>query len=110
MSTRSRSSLVSILITCGSVMRSVSTPHGMKCPQHQKTAGTFRPLERGLYAVIRALKAGERSEEDASERLEGTRPWLWTAIDPVSTLLLAHEVGPRIVALAQRVGHQVVGI
>src|SRR4030095_16687599 len=49
MSTRSRSSLVSILITCGSVMRSVSTPHGMKCPQHQKTAGTFRPLERGLY-------------------------------------------------------------
>jgi hypothetical protein len=63
-----------------------------------------------LYAVIRALKAGERSEEDASERLEGTRPWLWTAIDPVSTLLLAHEVGPRTVALAQRVGHQVVGI
>jgi hypothetical protein len=44
---RSRSSLVSILITCGSVMRSVSTPRGMKCPQHQKTAGTFRPLERG---------------------------------------------------------------
>ena len=63
-----------------------------------------------LYAVIRALKAGERSEEDASERLEGARPWLWTAIDPVSTLLLAHEVGPRTVALAQRVGHQVVGI
>src|SRR4030095_14004505 len=48
MSTRSRSSLVSILITCGSVMRSVSTPRGMKCPQHQKTAGTFRPLERGI--------------------------------------------------------------
>jgi len=26
------------------VMRSVSTPRGMQCPQPKKTAGTFRPL------------------------------------------------------------------
>ena len=60
-----------------------------------------------LYAVIRALKAGELSEEEAIERLEGARPWVWTAIDPVSKLLLAIEVGPRTVAMAQHVVHQV---
>src|SRR5216683_818668 len=60
-----------------------------------------------LYAVIRALKAGELSEEEAIERLEGARPWVWTAIDPVSKLLLAIEVGPRTVAMAQRVVHRV---
>ena len=60
-----------------------------------------------LYAVIRALKAGELSEEDAIERLEGARSWVWTAIDPVSKLLLAIEVGPRTVAMAQRVVHRV---
>jgi transposase-like protein len=60
-----------------------------------------------LYAVIRALKAGELREEEAIERLEGPRPWVWTAIDPVSKLLLAIEVGPRTVAMAQRVVHRV---
>src|SRR5262245_21675258 len=35
-------------ITCCSVMRWASTPRGMKCPQHKKTEGAFRPLERGL--------------------------------------------------------------
>src|SRR5262249_38214177 len=60
-----------------------------------------------LYAVIRALKAGELSEEDAIERLEGPHPWVWTAIDPAGKLLLAIEVGPRTVAMAQRVVHRV---
>ena len=60
-----------------------------------------------LYAVIRALKTGEISEDDALKRLEGSRPWVWTAIDPVSKLLLAIEVGPRTVEMAQRVVHQV---
>ena len=31
-----------------SVLRWASTPRGMKCPQHKKTEGAFRPLERGL--------------------------------------------------------------
>jgi hypothetical protein len=37
-----------------------------------------------LYAVIRALHTGEISEDDALKRLGGSRPWVWTAIDPVS--------------------------
>ena len=41
-----------------------------------------------LYAVIRSLKAGEISEDDATQRLEPARPWVWTAIDPVSKVLL----------------------
>jgi hypothetical protein len=62
-----------------------------------------------LYAVIRDLKAGKMSEDDAIERLEGTRPWVWTAMDPVSKLLLVIEVGPWTLEMAQRVVHQVVG-
>ena len=60
-----------------------------------------------LYAVIRDLKAGEMSEDDALERLEPSRPWVWTAIDPVSKLLVALEVGPRALEMAQHVVHQV---
>jgi hypothetical protein len=63
-----------------------------------------------LYAVIRDLKAGEMSEDNAIERLEGARPWVWTAMDPVSKLLLAIEVGPRTLEMAQRVVHHVVGV
>jgi hypothetical protein len=63
-----------------------------------------------LYAVIRDLKAGEISEGDALERLEPARPWVWTAIDPVSKLLLAIEAGPRTAERAQRVVHQVVSV
>jgi IS1 family transposase len=60
-----------------------------------------------LYAVIRDLKAGEMSEDDALERLEPSRPWVWTAIDPVSKLLVALEVGPRALEMAQHVVHPV---
>jgi hypothetical protein len=63
-----------------------------------------------LYAVIRALKTGQISKAEALERLEPGRPWVWTAIDPVSKLLLALEVGPRTLAMAQRVVHHVVGV
>ncbi len=63
-----------------------------------------------LYALIRALKAGAISEGDALERLEPSRPWVWTAMDPVSKLLLAIEVGPRTLEMAQRVVHQVVSV
>jgi len=37
-----------------------------------------------LYAVLRDLKIGEISEKTALKRLEGSRHWVWTAIDPVS--------------------------
>jgi hypothetical protein len=60
-----------------------------------------------LYAVLRGVKDGQISAANALKRLEPARPWVWTAIDPVSKLLLAIEVGPRTGELAQRVVHQV---
>jgi IS1 family transposase len=61
-----------------------------------------------LYAVLRGVKAGEISAEQAIQRLERSRHWVWTAIDPESKLLLAIDVGERTLAMAQRVVHQVV--
>jgi hypothetical protein len=62
-----------------------------------------------LYAVLRGVKEGAISAEKALQRLEHSRHWVWTAIDPVSKLLLVIEVGPRTVEMAQRVVHHVVG-
>jgi IS1 family transposase len=60
-----------------------------------------------LYAVLRGVKDGEISEEHAIKRLARSRHWVWTAIDPESKLLLAIDVGPRTLAMAQCVVHQV---
>src|SRR5437588_5739572 len=60
-----------------------------------------------LYAVLRAFKAGEITEDDAIERLERSPSWVWTAIDPTSKLLVVVDVGCRTLAMAQRVVHQV---
>ncbi len=57
--------------------------------------------------MIRALTTGEIGEDDALKRLEGSRLWVWTAIEPVRKVLLAIAVGPRTVEMAQRVVHQV---
>ena len=38
-------------ITCWSVTHAVLTPRGIKYPQHKKTVGAFRPLERGVQRV-----------------------------------------------------------
>ena len=59
-----------------------------------------------LYAVLRDLKAGEISEEEAMARLERSPYWVWTAMDPKSKLLVVVEVGTRTLAMAQRVVHQ----
>src|SRR5215510_1603920 len=61
-----------------------------------------------LYAVLRARKAGELSDDEAIQRLERSPYWVWTAMDPQSKLLLVIEVGTRTLAMAQRVVHQVV--
>ena len=61
-----------------------------------------------LYAVLRGVRDGEISEEKAIKRLEDSRHWVWTAIDPESKLLLAIDIGPRTLAMAQRVVHHVV--
>ena len=61
-----------------------------------------------LYAVLRALKAGEINEDEAIQRLERSPYWVWTAMDPNSKLLLVIDVGTRTLEMAQRVVHQVV--
>jgi hypothetical protein len=60
-----------------------------------------------LYAVLSAVKNGEMREAEAIHRLSRSRHWVWTALDPVTKLLLAIDVGPRTLAMAQCVVHQV---
>jgi hypothetical protein len=59
-----------------------------------------------LYAVLRACKAGEITEEDALERLERSPSWVWTAMDPKSPWRVVVDAGGRTLAMAQRVVHQ----
>jgi IS1 family transposase len=63
-----------------------------------------------LYAVLRDLKVGAISDDEAIERLERSRYWVWTAMDPTSKLLVVVEVGTRTLAMAQRVVHQLVQV
>ena len=60
-----------------------------------------------LYAVLSAVQNGEMREAEAIQRLSRSPHWVWTAIDPVTKLLLAIDVGPRTLAMAQYVVHQV---
>jgi IS1 family transposase len=60
-----------------------------------------------LYAVLRALKAGEINDDEAMKRLERSPSWVWTAMDPTSKLLVMVDIGSRTLAMAQRVVHQV---
>src|SRR4029453_3502878 len=48
-----------------------------------------------LYAVLRGVNDGDISDDQAIQRLERSRHWVSTAIDPESKLLLAIAVGPR---------------
>jgi IS1 family transposase len=61
-----------------------------------------------LYAPLRAVKEGEVSEAEALKRLSRSPHWVWVAMDPVTKLLLAIDVGARTLAIAQGVVHQVV--
>ena len=63
-----------------------------------------------LYAVLRDLKAGAISDDEAIRRLERSPYWVWTAIDPTSKLLVVVDVGSRTLAMAQRVVHQVIQV
>lgn len=57
--------------------------------------------------MLRGLRDGQLSAAQALKHLEPGRPWVWTAVEPVSKLLLAIEVGPRTVELAQPGVHRV---
>ena len=61
-----------------------------------------------VYAVLRAFKAGEISEDAAITRLDRSPSWVWTVMDPTSKLLVVVDIGSRTLAMAQRVVHQVV--
>jgi hypothetical protein len=63
-----------------------------------------------LYAVVRDVKTGARSEDEAIMHLERSPSWVWTAMDPDSKLLLGIDVGPRTLAMAQRVVYRVVQV
>jgi IS1 family transposase len=63
-----------------------------------------------LFALLSAVKAGERSEPEAIQRLSRSPHWVWVAMDPVAKLLLTIDVGNRTLAMAQRVVHQVVQV
>jgi IS1 family transposase len=60
-----------------------------------------------LYAVLRDVKTGALSEDEAITRLERSPSWVWTAMDPTSKVLVVVDVGSRTLAMAQRVVHQV---
>jgi IS1 family transposase len=63
-----------------------------------------------LFALLSAVKAGEVSEAEAITRLARSPHWVWTAMDPVTKLLLPLDIGDRTLAMAQRVVHQVVQV
>jgi hypothetical protein len=63
-----------------------------------------------LYAVLRDVKTGALSEDEAIEHLERSPSWVWSAMDPDSKLLLVIDVGTRTLEMAQRVVHQVVQV
>jgi transposase-like protein len=60
--------------------------------------------------VLREVKTGALSEDEAIKRLERSPSWVWTAMDPESKLLLVIDVGTRTLEMAQRVVHRVVQV
>jgi IS1 family transposase len=69
-------------------------------------ASLFRIACRTTWAQ-KAPKSGQVSQEEALKRLQRSSHWVWTALDPVSKLLLTLRVGERKLACAQEVVHQV---
>jgi IS1 family transposase len=63
-----------------------------------------------LFALLSAVQAGAVSEAEALTRLSRSPHWVWTAMDPVTKLLLTIDVGDRTLAMAQRVVPQVVQV
>ena len=48
-----------------------------------------------LFALLRAAKAGEVGAREASQRRLRSPYWVWVAVDPVTKLLRAIDVGER---------------
>jgi hypothetical protein len=63
-----------------------------------------------LFAVVSTVKAGQVSDAEASLHQTRSSQWVWVAIDPVSKLLLAFDVGGRTLVMAQRLVHRVLQV
>ena len=63
-----------------------------------------------LFALLSAVKDGAISEAEALKRLSRSPHWVWTAMDPVTKLLLTIDIGDRTLAMAQSVVHRVVQV
>src|SRR5262245_6874026 len=63
-----------------------------------------------LCAWLSASKGEQESEIEVSAPLPRSPHWIWAALDPVSKVLLALEVGERTLEMAQRLVHHVVQI
>jgi IS1 family transposase len=60
-----------------------------------------------LYVLLSAVKDDAVSAAEALKRLSRSPHWVWVAIDPVTKLLRAIDVGARTLAMAQCFVHQV---
>jgi IS1 family transposase/transposase-like protein len=60
-----------------------------------------------LCAWVSEVKPGQGSEAAATEHCPRSPYWVWVAVDPVSKLLLALDVGERTLKMAQRLVHHV---
>jgi hypothetical protein len=63
-----------------------------------------------LDAVLREVKTGALSDDEAIKRLERSPYWVWTVMEPESKLLVVIDVGTRTLEMAQHVVHQVVQV
>jgi IS1 family transposase len=63
-----------------------------------------------LFALLSAIKAGEVSDAEAIQRLSRSPHWLWVALDPVTKLLLALDLGDRTLEMAQHLVHDLIQI
>jgi|SRR5215813_10091871 len=63
-----------------------------------------------LFAVLSTAKAGEGGKAEVLEPLARSPHWVWVALDPVSKLLLALDIGARSLAMAQCLVHHTVQV
>src|SRR5712692_1311514 len=63
-----------------------------------------------LYARVSTSKVGLGREAQATAPFRHSHPWVWAAIDSVSKLLLALDMGERTLEMAQRLVHQVMQV
>jgi transposase-like protein len=63
-----------------------------------------------LFAWLSAVKAGEVSDAEATQRLTRSPHWVWGAIDPITKRLLALDTGDRTLEMAQGLVHGVVEV